>query len=217
MKSYSSDILLIRISEWEWENHCWILLQLILRSSQVSRILETDQFLTSFLEIAADTIALGVVLGVAACGGPIIPYSAGRVDATGPSPVTVPQPQQDLATHTELFRRQGFNSTEMIALVSCGHTIGGVRQADFPQIFSGSQLAAFDSTLFSYDNTMYFFLSNTPLFVFLNIIISSVSEYLDGTTQDVLIVGPNVTTRSDFRIFSSDGNVTMQRSVFFAP
>lgn len=119
-----------------------------------------------FLGLAADTIALGVVLGVAACGGPIIPYSAGRVDATGPSPVTVPQPQQDLATHTELFRRQGFNSTEMIALVSCGHTIGGVRQVDFPQIFSGSQLAAFDSTLFSYDNTMYVFPLRYPLFFY---------------------------------------------------
>ena len=43
----------------------------------------------------------------------------------------------------------------------------------------------------------------------------SVSQYLQNTTQDVLVVGPNITTQSDLRIFSSDGNTTMKRSIKF--
>ncbi|KAF9064897.1 heme peroxidase, partial [Rhodocollybia butyracea] len=110
----------------------------------------------------ADTIALGAVIAVQACGGPFIPFRAGRVDASEAGPPTVPQPQQDLATHTELFRQQGFNATEMIALVH------------------------------------------------VDILLGDVSQYLQNTTENVLVVGPNVTTRSDLRIFSSDGNETMQ-------
>ncbi|KAE9405437.1 heme peroxidase [Gymnopus androsaceus JB14] len=136
---------------------------------------------TSLLSFAvADTIALGAVLAVAACGGPIIPYSIGRIDATVAGPSTVPEPQQDLASHIASFHRQGFNQTEMIALVACGHTLGGVREEDF------------------------------PLIVTEDLNLGETDQYLQNTTQNVLVVGPNVTTRSDFRIFSSDGNVTMQ-------
>ncbi|KAJ3720911.1 heme peroxidase [Lentinula raphanica] len=140
----------------------------------------------------ADTIALGAVLAVAGCGGPLIPFSAGRIDATEAGPATVPEPQQDLASHTEAFRRQGFTPTEMISLVACGHTLGGVRQVDFPLVVTDPEdvLQTFDTTI-NFDNAV-------------------VSEYLQNTTQNILVVGPNVTTRSDFRIFSSDGNVTMQ-------
>ncbi|KAJ3794689.1 heme peroxidase [Lentinula aff. detonsa] len=140
----------------------------------------------------ADVIALGAVLAVAGCGGPIIPFSAGRVDATEAGPATVPEPQQDLASHTEAFRRQGFTPTEMIGLVACGHTLGGVRQVDFPLVVTDTEdvLQTFDTTT-NFDNAI-------------------VSEYLQNTTENILVVGPNVTTRSDFRIFSSDGNVTMQ-------
>ncbi|KAJ3906338.1 heme peroxidase [Lentinula edodes] len=140
----------------------------------------------------ADTIALGAVFAVAGCGGPLIPFSAGRVDATEPGPETVPEPQQDLASHTEAFRRQGFSPTEMIGLVACGHTLGGVRQVDFPLIVTDTEdvVQSFDTTI-NFDNAV-------------------VSEYLQNTTQNILVVGPNVTTRSDFRIFASDGNVTMQ-------
>ncbi|KAJ3745485.1 heme peroxidase [Lentinula detonsa] len=140
----------------------------------------------------ADTIALGAVFAVAGCGGPLIPFSAGRVDATEAGPETVPEPQQDLASHTEAFRRQGFTPTEMIGLVACGHTLGGVRQVDFPLVVTDTEdvLQTFDTTT-NFDNAV-------------------VSEYLQNTTENILVVGPNVTTRSDFRIFSSDGNVTMQ-------
>ncbi|KAE9402259.1 heme peroxidase, partial [Gymnopus androsaceus JB14] len=140
----------------------------------------------------ADAIALGAVFAVVGCGGPLIPFSAGRVDATAAGPSTVPQPQQPLASHIESFRLQGFNQTEMISLVACGHTLGGVRQADFPLIVPDSSIDVdtFDTTP-AFDTTI-------------------VSQYLQNTTEDVLVVGPNVTTRSDFRIFSSDGNATMQ-------
>jgi len=77
---------------------------------------------------------MGVVWSVAACGGAPIPFRGGRVDALSAGPPGVPEPEQDLAMHIEKFRLQGFNRTEMIALVACGHTLGGVRSPDFPDI-----------------------------------------------------------------------------------
>ncbi|KAE9405953.1 heme peroxidase [Gymnopus androsaceus JB14] len=149
------------------------------------------EIITPFFGMA-DVIALGAVFAVVGCGGPVIPYSAGRVDATIAGPPNVPEPQQNLTTHKELFRQQGFDETEMIALVACGHTLGGVRQVDFPLIVTDTTIDVdtFDTTT-AFDNKI-------------------VSQYLQNTSQDILIVGPNVTTQSDLRIFSSDGNVTMQ-------
>ncbi|KAF9269321.1 heme peroxidase [Marasmius fiardii PR-910] len=140
----------------------------------------------------ADIIAMGVVFGVSGCRGPIVPYRGGRIDATSAGPATVPEPQQDLESHIEAFRRQGFTRTEMITLVACGHTLGGVVQEDFPTIIQDNDtiLALFDGTK-GFDNAI-------------------VTGYLDGTTPDPLVVGPNITTNSDLRIFSSDGNATVQ-------
>ncbi|KAF8211734.1 heme peroxidase [Mycena galopus ATCC 62051] len=144
----------------------------------------------------ADIIAMGVLNAVIGCGGPVIPYRGGRilVDATEAGPATVPEPQQDLASHIASFQRQGFNETEMIGLVACGHSLGGVRQADFPLIVTEevpTGIQNFASTI-GFDTTV-------------------VTEYLDGTTENDLVVGSNISTRSDLRIFSSDGNATMQR------
>lgn len=44
----------------------------------------------------------------------------------------------------------------------------------------------------------------------------SVTEYLDGTTQNPLVITPNITLASDLRVFQSDGNQTMKRSAAFA-
>ena len=114
----------------------------------------------SFLTLLTvpDAIALGAVLSVAACGGPLIPYKAGRVATTSAGPPNVPEPHQDLETHTELFRRQGFSQTEMISLVACGHSLGGVRRADFPDILPpmegiDNKLVLFDGTQ-EFDNTV---------------------------------------------------------------
>lgn len=92
---------------------------------------------------------------MSSCQGPIIPFSYGRIDNYTAGPTGTPQPQQDLPTLTESFRKQGFNQTEMITLVACGHTMGGVRSADFPQLVPpnpGSSAPVIDD----FDETMQF-------------------------------------------------------------
>ncbi|KAK1227053.1 hypothetical protein PQX77_009963 [Marasmius sp. AFHP31] len=140
----------------------------------------------------ADILAFAAVRALDNCNGPKVPLRGGRIDATSAGPPTVPEPQQDLASHTESFRRQGFNQSEMIALVACGHSLGGVRRVDFPEIIHNedADLELFDGTQ-TFDHAV-------------------ISGYLDGTTSNPLVVGPNATTNSDLRIFSSDGNATMQ-------
>ncbi len=100
---------------------------------------ETVNFFLAFqsTQVAmADLIALGAVLAVASCSNATIsiPVRAGRVDATEAEPFGVPEPQQDLDSHVKAFARQGFNATEMIGLLACGHTLGGVHGNDFPDI-----------------------------------------------------------------------------------
>ncbi|KAJ6451735.1 heme peroxidase [Mycena sanguinolenta] len=141
----------------------------------------------------ADIIAMGAVMSVFGCGGPAIPFRAGRIDATEAGPETVPEPQQDLDSHIAAFKRLGFNETEMIGLNACGHTLGGVRQADFPLIVTPDLPVGVTFQVPIAFNT------------------SIVHEYLNSTTINVLEVGSNISTRSDLRIFSSDGNVTMNR------
>ena len=105
--------------------------------------------------LGADLIALGVIWGVSSCGGPILSFRGGRVDALAAGRLGVPQPQETLEVQTERFRLQGFNATEMISLVACGHTLGGVRNVDFPNIVPGNgTLMKFDGTD-AYDDAMY--------------------------------------------------------------
>ncbi|KAF8207358.1 heme peroxidase [Mycena galopus ATCC 62051] len=145
----------------------------------------------------ADVVALGAVIAVENCGGPEIAFRGGRVDATEPNAPGVPQPQESLDSHIASFARQGFTQTEMIGLVACGHTFGGVQHVPFPDIVpelndpnSTESVAHFDSSFVNFDNNI-------------------ATEYISGTTQNPLVVGLNDTTNSDKRIFGSDGNVTM--------
>ncbi|KAF7367873.1 Peroxidase [Mycena sanguinolenta] len=145
----------------------------------------------------ADTLAVGAILAIEACGGPQIAFRGGRVDAGEPNLPGVPEPQQDLASHVAAFARQGFNQTEMIGLVACGHTFGGVQQSLFPLTVpefnapnNSESVAHFDSTFVTFDNNI-------------------ATEYISGTTLNPLVVGNNETTNSDKRIFGSDGNATM--------
>jgi catalase (peroxidase I) len=86
-------------------------------------------------------------------GGPQINFRAGRIDA---------QPQESLQSHTTAFARMGFTPTEMIQLVACGHTIGGVQKVAFPDIVPATVPTsanpdgnmAFDQTPTSFDNHM---------------------------------------------------------------
>ncbi|KAJ7291594.1 heme peroxidase [Mycena rebaudengoi] len=154
-------------------------------------------FSTRYVSVA-DILALGTVMAVELCGGPKIPFRGGRVDATEPNLPGVPKPDQTLDSHIASFAKQGFTPDEMIGLVACGHTFGGVQHAQFPDIVpelndpnSTESVAHFDSTNLHFDNNV-------------------AREYISGTTQNPLVVGFNDTTNSDRRIFGSDGNVTMQ-------
>lgn len=147
---------------------------------------------------ASDNIALGTVIVSKFCGGPSIPYRIGRVDASGPGPVGVPLPHEDLATHTAAFKRQGFSATDMINLVACGHTLGGVHEVDFPNTIHGAISSSntdgvvhFDSSDATFDNKI-------------------ATDYISNRTGNPLVVGFNKTTNSDARIFASDGNATIR-------
>lgn len=141
----------------------------------------------------ADLIALSVVVASMSCGGPIVPLRAGRVDAIDAGGSGVPEPDQDLATHTAIFAKQGFNTSEMITMVACGHVLGGVHGVEFPQITgdgSETNFPKFDSTYRTFDNTV-------------------VTDYLEDNSTNVLVVGKNDTFNSDKRIFGADNNKTM--------
>ncbi|KAF5322147.1 hypothetical protein D9619_001659 [Psilocybe cf. subviscida] len=143
----------------------------------------------------ADVIAMAATWSVAACKGPILPFRGGRQDAFSAGRKGVPSPKQELKEHVESFRLQGFNAIEMIALIACGHTLGGVREEDFPTIVptnndrSNPRLDTFDSTP-EFDSAI-------------------ATEYIAGTTGIPLVVNSNQTILSDLRIFSSDNNTLM--------
>ncbi|KAJ7207100.1 L-ascorbate oxidase [Mycena pura] len=143
----------------------------------------------------ADVIAIAAVWSVATCGGPIIPLRGGRIDANVAGPYGVPNASDPIESLTSNFAKQGFNVSEMIQLVACGHTLGGVRSTDFPTVVppaADPTKAVFDL----FDNTQQFD----------NVI---VTQYLQSTTLDPLVV-MNQSMASDLRVFGSDGNVTMR-------
>jgi hypothetical protein len=148
----------------------------------------------------ADLLALGVYISVRSCGGPAVPFRAGRVDAFEKGPVGVPQPQNTVLTFQQQFERMGFTNEEMIQVTACGHTIGGVHAQEFPDIVPvGSHendMQGLDGTVAVFDNKV-------------------VTEYLDGTSSNPLVVGPavRVNKHSDFKVYNSDGNATMEALV----
>ncbi|KAJ7770508.1 L-ascorbate oxidase [Mycena metata] len=142
----------------------------------------------------ADIIAIGTVWAVATCSGPVIPLRGGRLDANVAGPFGVPNASDPLDSLTNNFAKQGYNVSEMIQLVACGHTLGGVRYPDFPTVVSADSnpsdvvVALFDDTQ-TFDHNI-------------------ITQYLAGTTQDPLIVR-NQSMASDRLVFGADGNVTM--------
>ncbi|PBK65393.1 heme peroxidase [Armillaria solidipes] len=149
---------------------------------------ETLDFLNNLYNIQtsmADLLAMGLSVSVRSCGGP-------RIDATNAGPEGVPEPTDDLSSIAAQFATAGFNTTEMIQMVACGHSLGGVYGVDFPDITgdnSSTNFVHFDSSFSSFD--------------------SAPSPTLDGTTENPLAVGPD-TSNSDLLVFSADGNVTMR-------
>ncbi|XEV04849.1 hypothetical protein FSHL1_010136 [Fusarium sambucinum] len=155
-------------------------------------------YLTSTKTSAADLLAMSVVVSHSACGGQTrIPFRYGRLDAGEAGPIGVPEAHTSLDTTLSRFKAAGFNKEEMITLVACGHTLGGVHSNDFPQIVPGSQnmyndtVAPFDSSPHVFDNKI-------------------ATDYVQGSTSNPLVIGNNSTLNSDKRIFSSDRNKTIQ-------
>ncbi|KAL0570323.1 hypothetical protein V5O48_011638 [Marasmius crinis-equi] len=141
----------------------------------------------------ADLLALGVFTSVKECGGPDVPFRAGRTDATGAGETGVPEPTTDLDTTKAQFAKAGFSTADMIAMVACGHSLGGVHGNDFPEITGNNSEASFpqfDGTTGKFDNAV-------------------ATEYFAGNTTNVLVVGPH-DTNSDMRVFTADNNATMR-------
>ncbi|EKG14325.1 peroxidase [Macrophomina phaseolina MS6] len=144
---------------------------------------------------AADLLALSTVIAVGNCGGPKIPFRVGRVDATEAGPLGVPKPDQDVDTHIQIFAKAGFNTSDMITMVACGHTLGGVHGKDFPEITFNDTETNFvkfegNNSFSNFDNTV-------------------VTEYLGGNPPNPLVTGKNETNNSDKRVFGADNNATM--------
>ncbi|KAI4221750.1 MAG: hypothetical protein L6R36_006665 [Xanthoria steineri] len=143
----------------------------------------------------ADIIAMSMYTAVRACGGPAIPVKTGRVDATEAGPPGVPLPQNSLFTFQNQFARMGFNPTQMIQVVACGHTLGGVHASNFPQIVPVSSAP---NDVKQFDDTAKF---DSKI----------ASDYVSGRSTDPLVVGPSQAARraSDLLVFNSDGNATI--------
>lgn len=150
----------------------------------------------------ADLVALGVAMAIGACGGPQIPLRGGRVDATGPGPYGVPEPETDIKTTLADFSGAGFNQEDTIALTACGHTLGGVHHSTFPQVVPESAVGVNNADgRITWDDSVA------------NFDVDSVQEYLSGKGNrgGPLAATTNKTVQSDLRLFSSDGNVTVEK------
>jgi hypothetical protein len=153
----------------------------------------TLKFMSNFFTARSsisDLIALGVYASVRSCGGPVVPFRAGRIDAIGPGRTGVPQPEHHVEVFRSQFQQMGFTPEEMIQVTACGHTIGGVHEAEFPEFLIQGE-APLDSSVAEFDNSI-------------------VTEYLANNSTNPLVVGPAVALGkdSDARIFASDGNKT---------
>nr|KAJ3415291.1 hypothetical protein HK105_001544 [Polyrhizophydium stewartii] len=137
----------------------------------------------------ADLTVLGGILATTSCGGPDVPFRYGRADTrSANSPGLLPSAH----VHAGIFKRMGFNATEMIELVACGHTMGSVHAQFTPEV-TDLVAAPFDSTRLIFDNTV-------------------AVEWIKGISNNTLAKPPGAggpETRSDANIFEIDGNKTM--------
>ncbi|CEL54380.1 Manganese peroxidase 2 OS=Phlebia radiata GN=mnp2 PE=1 SV=1 [Rhizoctonia solani AG-1 IB] len=86
---------------------------------------DTFGFMLNFYNIRAsmsDLIALATYTAVRTCRGPPLVMRAGRIDATEPGPEGgVPEPKDNINKLLSKFANAGFNKTDMIQMVACGH------------------------------------------------------------------------------------------------
>lgn len=150
----------------------------------------------------ADLVALGTVMSVNLCGGTYVPFRPGRVDATQADLTTgVPEPGTDVEETLADFARAGFNQADSIALTACGHTLGSVHHGGFPEVSPESAV-----TLNNTNGGVNFDLTRSGFDA------RVVHEYIDWTGQmgGPLVTSFNESSRSDLRLYESDGNITMQ-------
>ncbi|KAI2471093.1 heme peroxidase [Annulohypoxylon bovei var. microspora] len=157
-------------------------------------------FVNEFVPMA-DLLAVGTVMSVHLCGGKYIPYQLGRVDATTADPKTgVPEPSTSLEDTVAQFSKAGFNLSDAIGLTACGHTMGSVHAGGFPTVVEQSTITPNNTNgAANLDDTRAIFDS------------AVVHEYIDNTGQrgGPLVTSFNETSRSDLRLYESDGNKTM--------
>ncbi|RGP73597.1 hypothetical protein FSPOR_1973 [Fusarium sporotrichioides] len=146
---------------------------------------------------AADLIALGTVVATKGCTGPDVPFRAGRIDAGKPGPSGVPEPSTNLKETFAAFQKAGFTKEDMTAMVACGHALGGVHSVDFPDV-TGIKADPNNDTSVPFQKDVSSFHNGV------------VTEYLDGTTKNPLVVAKNNTLNSDKRIFDDD-RATMKK------
>jgi hypothetical protein len=144
----------------------------------------------------ADLLALALVMSVARCGDMRVPLRLGRKDAAEAGIKGVPEAHTDLNTTRKRFATMSLNESEMITLIACGHSIGGVHSVDHPEIVSGPVSAENKP---SFDNSSAVLDNNVVL------------EYLNNSTANPLIVNTNNTLNSDKRIFAADDSATMRK------
>lgn len=124
----------------------------------------------------------------------MVPFRQGRIDASHASVEGfLPKAERTTETHKEIFARMGFSQSEMISLVACGHTLGGVHSSVHPEL-TDEPHASFDGTLANFDNEI-------------------AKQHVNKSTINPLNEpwDPAAPGRSsDSRLFSSDGNVTIK-------
>ncbi|KAM0146237.1 hypothetical protein ACHAPG_011247 [Botrytis cinerea] len=169
---------------------------------RVWQVLTIQKTVNAYLSMS-DNIALAVVASVAKCGGSNsgIKLRVGRIDATSAGPAGVPGPATDLNTTLAQFAAAGFDASQTIGLTACGHSLGRVHNSDTPNVVNSSFVTAtnldggepFDSTPGVLDP-------------------NNINDYLNGTGNrgGPLCTAANVADRSDYRLYISDNNATIQ-------
>lgn len=148
----------------------------------------------------SDLIALSVYASVRSCGGPVLPVKAGRIDATGTGPNGLPDPADSRETLIGRFAKMGFSPQEMIQLVACGHTLGGVHPgigSNFNPRDPAAVQQAVDGGVQTFDTGDASFDAKIA------------AEYSSGISRNPLVVG-RTATNSDLRVFSVDNNATIR-------
>ena len=108
----------------------------------------------------SDKIALGGLVTVGQCGGPVLDFQAGRTDAI-PAETTFGSlkalPDDFLDTYDVIkskLQRLGFNNEDIVALVTGSHSLGGVHQKISPHA-TNLTFEAFDETPSVFDNNVF--------------------------------------------------------------